>query len=115
MAWEYRVIHIDVSSGTPPEPPSPQADSRRLGCALSPEFLEREFPQQYRGANARPRHPAEQLQFFLNALGRENWELVEAPQVGRLLMFVFKRPALDLPQLPPGSPPAGGREQGSVS
>ncbi|MCU0530197.1 MAG: hypothetical protein MUD04_12105 [Cyanobium sp. Prado107] len=110
MAWEYRVIHIDVSGGSPPEPPSPEADSRRLGGALSPEFLEREFPQQYLGASRRPRHPAEQLQFFLNALGRENWELVEAPQVGPLLMFVFKRPALELPQLPPG-----GAERGSVS
>jgi hypothetical protein len=35
------------------------------------------------------------LQFFLNALGKENWELVEAPKVGPLLMFVFKRPNTD--------------------
>jgi len=93
MAWEYRVIHIDVNSGRPPEPPSPQADSERLGGALSPDYLQREFPQQYSGSTARARHPAEQLQFFLNALGRENWELVESAQVGPLLMFVFRRPA----------------------
>jgi len=92
MGWEYRVIHINVESGAPPEPPTPRSDSERLGGALSPEFLRREFPQQYAATNARPRHPAEQLQFFLNALGRENWEMVEAAQVGRLLMFVFKRP-----------------------
>ncbi|MFM7361677.1 MAG: hypothetical protein ACKO3F_12470, partial [Cyanobium sp.] len=92
MAWEYRVIHINVESGNPPEPPSPKADSERLGGALSPEYLRREFPQQYSGAGAQPRHPAEQLQFFLNALGRDNWEMVEAAQVGPLLMFFFKRP-----------------------
>jgi hypothetical protein len=92
MTWEYRVIHINVESGQPPEPPTPQADSERLGGALSAEFLRREFPQQYSNAKATPRHPAEQLQFFLNALGRENWEMVEASQVGPLLMFFFKRP-----------------------
>ena len=93
MAWEYRVINNDVTDGKPPEPPSPKVDSERLGGALSPDFLQREFPQQYAGGTPRPRHPAEQLQFFLNALGRENWELVESAQVGPLLMFVFKRPA----------------------
>lgn len=97
MAWEYRVIHINVESGNPPGPPSPQADSERLGGALSPEFLKQEFPQQYDAAATRPRHPAEQLQFFLNALGKENWEMVEASQVGPLLMFFFKRPVLDQP------------------
>ena len=92
MTWEYRVIHINVESGNPPGPPSPQTDSERLGGALSPEFLQREFPQQYDAAATKPRHPAEQLQFFLNALGKENWEMVEAAQVGPLLMFFFKRP-----------------------
>ena len=46
MTWEYRVIHINVESGNPPGPPSPKADSERLGGALSTEFLQREFPQQ---------------------------------------------------------------------
>jgi hypothetical protein len=62
---------------------------------LSPEFLKKEFPQQYDAAATKPRHPAEQLQFFLNALGKENWEMVEAAQVGPLLMFFFKRPCAD--------------------
>ena len=86
------MIHINVDSGNPPAPPSPRSDSERMGGALSPEFLQREFPQQYSPSKNKPRHPAEQLQFFLNALGRENWEMVEAAQVGPLLMFVFKRP-----------------------
>jgi hypothetical protein len=94
MAWEYRVIHINVDNNAPPGPPDPRADSARLGGALSPEFLQKQFPQQYDAAKAKatPRHPAEQLQFFLNALGKEGWEMVEAAQVGPLLMFFFKRP-----------------------
>ena len=99
MAWEYRVIHINVESSAPPGPPDPQADSERLGGALSPDFLRREFPQQYTAGPRRPRHPAEQLQFFLNALGKDNWEMVEDAQVGKLQMFIFKRPCADSGQV----------------
>jgi len=97
MAWEYRVVHINVEEGNPPALPSPHTDSQRLGGALSPEFLAQEFPQQYAEARTSPRHPAEQLQFFLNALGKEGWDLCETTQVGPLLMFVFKRPAPEPP------------------
>ena len=89
--WEYRVIHINLESGNPPEPPSAEAASERLHGALSPEFIAGEFPEFY-GAPPPPRHPAGQLQFFLNLLGAEGWEMVEASQVGPLLMFFFKRP-----------------------
>jgi hypothetical protein len=95
MTWEYRVVHIDIESGTPPEPPTPASDSSRLGGALSADFLRREFPSKYQVGGARlPRHPAAQLEFYLNALGKKNWELVEVAQVGPLLMFFFKRPLL---------------------
>lgn len=40
---------------------------------------------------AKPKHPAQQLETFLNTLGRDRWELVETSQVGELLMFFFKR------------------------
>jgi hypothetical protein len=94
MTWEYRVVHIDVESGNPPEPPNPSSDSNRLGGALSADFLRREFPQQYQFGDRLPRHPAAQLEFFLNDLGKKNWELLEVAQVGPLLMFFFKRPLL---------------------
>ncbi len=94
MTWEYRVVHINVESGNPPEPPTPTSDSSRLGGALSADFLRREFPQQYQVGARPPRHPAAQLEFFLNALGKKNWELLEVAQVGPLLMFFFKRPFL---------------------
>jgi hypothetical protein len=109
MAWEYRVIHINVESGNQPGPPNPKSDSERLGGALSPDYLKREFPQQYNVEAQRPRHPAEQLTFFLNALGKDNWEMVEAAQVGPLLMFFFKRPVQPEPQ-PEASTPSPAAE-----
>lgn len=93
--WEYRVVHINVDNRTPPQPPDPQMASQRMGGALSPEFITREFPQVYspeQQAQAAPRHPAEQLQHFLNLLGTEGWEMTTTAQVGQLLMFFFKRP-----------------------
>ena len=89
--WDYRVIHINLDSGQPPQSPDPQVASERLGGVLSPEFIAREFPELYKAAPL-PRHPAEQLQYFLNLLGKDCWELVETGQVGPLLMFFFKRP-----------------------
>jgi hypothetical protein len=102
--WEYRVIHINVDNSTPPKPPDPQVASQKLGGTLSPEFISREFPQQYgpeQRAQAAPKHPAEQLQHFLNLLGKEGWEMTTTAQVGQLLMFFFKRP---LPLAPPQAP-----------
>ena len=94
--WEYRVIHINVNNDAPPQPPSAQSASQKLGGALSPEFIAKEFPKMYsklgQQSQAKPKHPAEQLQYFLNQLGSERWELVETTQVGPLLMFFFKRP-----------------------
>ncbi|WP_353077812.1 hypothetical protein [Synechococcus lacustris] len=90
--WEYRVIHINVDNGPPPVPPTPEAASERLGGALSPDFIAREFPDFYAKNQSLPKHPAAQLQHFLNLLGQEGWDLTETAQVGPLLMFFFKRP-----------------------
>lgn len=100
--WEYRVVHINVDSGPPPEPPNPKTASDHLHGTLSPTFLAREFPEHYgeqSEAAKRNRHPAEQLQSFLNLLGREGWELTTTSQVGPLLMFFFKRPQRPAPKL----------------
>lgn len=92
--WEYRVIHIDVADKAPPPRPDASEASERLGGALSPEFIAREFPDLYRRQPPLPGHPAAQLQHFLNLLGEEGWELTQTAQVGPLLMFFFKRPRL---------------------
>ena len=96
--WEYRVVPININNDAPPQPPSAQSASQKLGGSLSPEFIAKEFPKVYseRGQKspAKAKHPAEQLQHFLNQLGAERWELVETTQVGPLLMFFFKRPKL---------------------
>ena len=99
--WEYRVIHINVENKDRPQPPDAQVASERLGGILSPEFIAREFPQQYgvsHESQAAGKHPAQQLQYFLNLLGKEGWEMSETAKVGPLLMFFFKRPLRPLPQ-----------------
>ena len=99
--WEYRVIHINVESKHPPQPPDAQVASEHLGGALSPEFIAREFPELYGSGQAERafKHPAEQLQYYLNLLGKEGWEMTDSCQVGRLLMFFFKRQLRPLPKL----------------
>ena len=102
IQWEYKVVHINVDSGQPPQPPDPKAASDHLHGTLSPDFLAREFPDVYgeeSEAARRGRHPAEQLQTFLNLLGRQGWELTESCKVGPLLMFFFKRPLRPTPKL----------------
>ena len=108
--WEYRVVHINVDSGQPPQAPDPQIASDHLHGTLSPDFLAREFPDHYgqeSEAARRSRHPAEQLQVFLNLLGKEGWELTTTSQVGPLLMFFFKRPLRQAPKLIAAAKPKG--------
>ena len=95
--WEYRVIHINVENKEPKQSQDPQEASEKLHGVLSPEFISREFPQQYGQADPPPRHPAHQLQHYLNLLGKEGWDMVEAPRIGELLMFIFKRPLREPP------------------
>ena len=113
--WEYRVVHINVDPANPPQPPDPKAASDHLHGTLSPDFLAREFPEVYGGeseAARRGRHPAEQLQTFLNLLGRQGWEMTDSCQVGPLLMFFFKRPLRPTPKLIAAAPRTSTPEAG---
>ena len=91
--WEYKVIHINtnVQNTAKTQASTPEKDSQKLQGALSPEFIKKEFPKMYPQNTAKPKHPAQQLETFLNTLGKDRWELVETSQVGQLLMFFFKR------------------------
>lgn len=104
--WEYRVVHININNDAPPQPSTPEAASKKLQGSLSPEFIKREFPQMYEKQSAKQKHPAAQLQHFLNLLGNEGWELVETSQVGGLLMFFFKRLLIQKPESTTDQPTA---------
>ncbi|MEC8688552.1 MAG: hypothetical protein VXX57_03605 [Cyanobacteriota bacterium] len=94
--WEYKVIHINMNSVKQedlPKQANPEVASEKLQGSLSPEFIKKEFPDLYKNPaqSRRPRHPAEQLQDFLNEMGRSSWELIEISELGPLQMFFFKR------------------------
>ena len=113
--WEYRVVHININNDAPPQPATPEAASKKLQGSLSPEFIKREFPQMYQQPSNQQKHPAAQLQHFLNLLGHEGWELVETSQVGGLLMFFFKRLVNQQPAQPTGQQmPEGKHEVGNI-
>ena len=93
--WEYKVIHININKTiTSQKEVSPEAASKKLQGSLSPKFIEQEFPQLYKQKPS-TKHPAEQLQNFMNSLGTEGWELVETADVGEMLMFFFKREIIE--------------------
>ena len=113
--WEYRVVHININNDAPPQPATPEAASKKLQGSLSPEFIKREFPQMYQQPSNQQKHPAAQLQHFLNLLGHEGWELVETSQVGGLLMFFFKRLVNQQPAQTTGQQaPKGQDEAGTI-
>ena len=94
--WEYKVIHINmnpVKLADSPKQANPEAASKKLQGSLSPEFIKKEFPDLYKNhrQSRQPRHPAEQLQDFLNEMGRSSWELINISELGPLQMFFFKR------------------------
>ena len=76
-----------------PKQANPEMASKKLQGSLSPEFIKKEFPDLYKNQrqSRRSRHPAEQLQDFLNEMGRSSWELIEISELGPLQMFFFKR------------------------
>jgi len=89
--WEYKVIHVNVDNQ--PEHSvnnDPKIASKKLQGSLSPDFIETQFPAQYKKKES-PIHPAAQLSKFLNKTGSDGWELIETFELDKRLMFVFKR------------------------
>ena len=87
--WNYFILKLNIA---PPRPqPSPEEASKKLKGALSPAFIQDQFPQEYK--DVKPGIPLEQqIQKLLDKLGKEGWELINISTVGGLLMFFFKRP-----------------------
>ncbi len=94
--WEYRIIHLNIDNNEK-QSSNPTEASNKLGGSLSPEFLSKEFPNQYGESKQQSqKHPATQLQEILNLFGEECWELFEITNIGRLQMLFFKRKKSDI-------------------
>lgn len=89
--WEYKILNINVENTNPPKS-DPIKDSEKLNGYLSPDFIKKQFPTQYK--EIKKVHPANQLQKILNLIGEEGWELVESERIGKFLFFIFKRKKL---------------------
>ena len=82
-----------VKQADSPRKANAEAASEKLQGSLSPEFIKKEFPDLYKNQRQSRHscHPAEQLQDFLNEMGRSSWELINISELGPLQMFFFKR------------------------
>ena len=88
IKWEYKILNINVETNSAPKS-DPVKDSEKLNGYLSPDFIKKQFPTQYK--EIKEVHPANQLQKILNMIGEEGWELVESERIGKFLFFIFKR------------------------
>ena len=88
--WEYFVLHINFEENKNVNEQTSQKASEKLGGSLSKEYLEKEFPDQFKPAKP-GLHPSKQLQIILNRLGEDGWKLQNTETIGNLLMFIFIR------------------------
>ena len=88
--WEYCVIHVNEDTS---QQPSSAAASEKLGGSMSADFIEKQFPDQYKRKPSP--HPAEQLGRFLNKMGSKGWALTNITNLGPLQMYIFRRRKLD--------------------
>ena len=91
--WDYFVIHINFEEKTQPFQGKSQEASDKLGGSLSKEYLEKEFPDQFKAVKP-GLHPSKQLEIILNKIGNEGWKLITTEKLGNLLMFIFMRKKL---------------------
>ena len=88
--WDYFVIHINFEEQKKKVEGKSQEASDRLGGSLSKEYLEKEFPDQFKSSKP-GLHPSKQLERILNKFGNEGWKLQTTERIGNLLMFIFMR------------------------
>ena len=88
--WDYFVIHINFEEQKKSVQGKSQEASDRLGGSLSKEYLEKEFPDQFKSVKP-GLHPSKQLEVILNKIGNEGWKLQTTERIGNLLMFIFMR------------------------
>tara|TARA_B100000212_G_C27129622_1_gene428540 strand:- start:267 stop:590 length:324 start_codon:yes stop_codon:yes gene_type:complete len=90
--WDYLVIHVNFEPGKDSGQNTDNLElaTEKLQGSLSPEYLQKEFPQQFKKKEP-SLHPSKQLEFFLKRCGQEGWELKTTERVGGLLMFIFMK------------------------
>ena len=88
--WDYLVFHVNFEPAKNSDQISDNLElaTEKLQGSLSPEYLQKEFPQQFKKKEPQL-HPSKQLELFLKACGNEGWELKATEKVGGLLMFIF--------------------------
>ena len=84
--WDYRVIGININRTTPS---SSSKAAEKLGKTFTPDFLEKEFPQEY-VAN-RSTNTALQCQQVIQIYGKYGWEHYQQGQLGDMAMLYFKK------------------------
>jgi len=86
--WDYFVININFEEQKTSPSEKVQKATEKLGGSLSKEFLEKEFPAQFK--DIKPGlHPSKQLETILKRIGDEGWKLQATEKVGMFLMFIF--------------------------
>tara|TARA_B100001989_G_scaffold225063_1_gene179852 strand:+ start:519 stop:818 length:300 start_codon:yes stop_codon:yes gene_type:complete len=86
--WDYFVVNINFEEQKVSPSEKVQKASEKLGGSLSKEFLEKEFPAQFKNNNP-SLHPSKQLEVILKKIGSEGWKLQSTERVGSFLMFIF--------------------------
>ena len=88
--WDYLVFHVNFEPGKTSDQKTDNLElaTEKLQGSLSPEYLQKEFPQQFKKKQPQL-HPSKQLEVFLKACGNEGWQLKTTERVGGLLMFIF--------------------------
>lgn len=92
--WDYFVINVNFEEQKNSSAEKVQKASEKLGGSLSKEYLEKEFPEQFK--TIKPGlHPSKQLEVILKKIGDEGWKLQATERVGSFLMFIFMKKKID--------------------
>ena len=93
--WDYLVIHVNFEPGKNSDNNSGNLElaTEKLQGSLSSEYLQKEFPQQFKKKQP-TLHPSKQLELFLKKCGDQGWELKTTERIGNLLMFIFMKPKI---------------------
>ena len=88
--WDYLVFHVNFEPGKVTDQNTDKLElaTEKLQGSLSPEYLQKEFPQQFKKKEPQL-HPSKQLEVFLKACGNEGWQLKTTERIGGFLMFIF--------------------------